>query len=99
MNNTPFLSVVVDVVPVCGSDHLSRGDVGYLLLALVDWARACWSRRSAGVTERHGCVTAHEPLPGAHPRYPSLRPHRPARPSRQDQGRMMTFVKRVRSAA
>src|SRR5690349_24770136 len=36
---------------------------------------------------------------GCPPGTPSLRPHRPARPSRQHQGRMMTFVKRVRSAA
>src|SRR5690349_24290401 len=39
MNNSPFLSVVVGVVPVCCSDLLPWVTIRRLLLVLVGWAR------------------------------------------------------------
>ena len=36
MNNSPFLSVVVDVGPVCRSDLLLGVTISHLLFALVD---------------------------------------------------------------
>src|SRR6185437_12107250 len=101
MNNSPFLSVVVGMVPVCCSDLLPWGNHPPFTTRVSRLGAVTPpAGRSAGVTGRHGCVTAHEPLTGCPPPVP----RRSARTGRLDRagntkGRMMTFVKRVRSAA
>src|SRR5690348_1728820 len=80
MNNSPFLSVVVGMVPVCCSDLLPWGNHPPFTTRVSRLGAVTPpAGRSAGVTGRHGCVTAHEPLTGRPaPGTPSLRPHRPA---------------------
>jgi len=78
MNDTPLLSVVVGMVPMYRPDLLALGKhrpFTTRVSRLGAGAVKPPARGSAGVTERHGCVTAHEPLPGAHPPYPRRSAH------------------------
>src|SRR6185436_10846766 len=102
MNNSPFLSVVVGMVPVCCSDLLPRGNHPPFttrvsrLGAVTPPARPVrWRPGKARIPDS---TRAPDRVP--RPRYPVAPPApagstEPATPK----GRMMTFAKRVRSAA